>query len=125
MASYQAPQARGATGLRTLNDPQDPYLDVIFIHGLMGDSLLTWTFENDQATYWPSWFMEEEFFANTRIHTYGYHEPPVNGRVPIGKLKEIGISLCSALEVNTYVKSDAQVRCLCKRLTTVLPYMLT
>lgn len=75
----------------------------------MGDSRLSWTFENDKATFWPEWFADEEFFANTRIHTWGYHEPSVNGRASVSKLRDIGVTLCSALDTNTYVKSNGQV----------------
>ncbi|KAI9695527.1 MAG: hypothetical protein M1820_008540 [Bogoriella megaspora] len=98
---------RGRVGLRTLNDPSDPYLEIVFVHGLLGDSYLTWTSDNDPATFWPEWFVEEIHFSNTRIHTFGYQEPSSGGRAPISKLRDIGVSLCSALELNTYVKRDA------------------
>lgn len=104
--------ARGRPGLRTLHDPGNPYLEIIFVHGLMGDSQLTWTFDNDGKTFWPTWLAEEDFFSNTRIHTYGYHEPPVNGRAPVSKIRDIGVALCAALESNSYIRGDAYVRVL-------------
>lgn len=101
---------RGPIGLKTLNYPSDPYFDIIFVHGLMGDSYWTWTVENDKATFWPEWLIEDKVFINTRIHTYGYHEPAVYGRVPVGKLRDIGTALCTALELNNHVRGAAHVR---------------
>lgn len=100
---------RSHFGLRTLNDPKDPYLELVLVHGLLGDPELTWTFDHDKATFWPEWLMEEVDFFNTRIHNYGYRESVVGGRAPVSRLRDIGMSLCSALEVNTYVKRDAHV----------------
>ena len=101
--------SRGQIGLRTLNGPVDPYLELVFVHGLMGDSSLTWTFENDRATFWPEWLAEDPEFSNLRIHTYGYHEPPVNGRAPVSKLRDMGAALCSALELNSQFRGSTHV----------------
>jgi hypothetical protein len=101
--------SRGQVGLRTLNGPVDPYLELVFVHGLMGDSSLTWTFENDRATFWPEWLAEDPEFSNLRIHMYGYHESPVNGRAPVSKLRDMGAALCSALELNTQFRGNTHV----------------
>ncbi|RMZ87067.1 hypothetical protein DV736_g5706, partial [Chaetothyriales sp. CBS 134916] len=101
---------RGRIGLHTLNDPTDPCVEIVFVHSLLGDSLWTWTYEKERATFWPEWLIEDMVLSNTRVHTYGYHEPPINGRAPVSKLREIGLSLCSALELNAYVKRSAQNR---------------
>ena len=100
---------RGQVGLRTLNSPLDSYLEIIFVHGLMGDSSLTWAFDHDRKMFWPDWLSEDHAFSNARIHTYGYHEPPVNGRAPVSKLRDIGVGLCSAVELNNQIRGDAHV----------------
>lgn len=102
--------ARSQVGLHPLSDPNDPYVELIFVHGLMGDSHWTWTVENDNATFWPDWLAEDRLFMNTRIHTYGYHEPTVQGRVPVSKIRDIGISMCTALEHNNQLRGAAHVR---------------
>lgn len=100
---------RTQVGLRTLNDPAHPYLELIFVHGLMGDAQYTWTCGSDGATFWPEWLSEDSAFLNTRIHTYGYHETPVNGRAPVSKLRDIGVAMCSSLEHNGPVRNDVHV----------------
>ena len=102
--------SRGQVGLRTLSDCIDPYIEIIFVHSLLGDSNLSWTFENDKARFWPEWLTEDIEFCKTRIHTYGYHEPPVNNRAPVSRLRDIGIALCAAIEVNNLIRSDSHVR---------------
>lgn len=100
---------RGQVGLRTLNTHVDPYLELVFVHGLMGDSSLTWAFENDRAMFWPEWLFEDMEFANVRIHTFGYAEPPIGGRAPVSKIREVGVALCTALELNNQIRSDVHV----------------
>lgn len=65
--------------------------------------------ENDSATFWPDWLSEDAAFSNTRIHTYGYHETPVNGRAPVSKLRDFGVAMCSSLEHNRRVRNDVHV----------------
>lgn len=100
---------RGPLGLRVVNDPSNPYHEVIFVHGLLGDSSLTWTYEHESATYWPDWLSEDKVFHKTRIHTYGYEAPPVNGRIAMSRVRDIGVELCSALESNGEVRRDGHV----------------
>ena len=103
--------SRGRLGLDTLRpDPLEPYLELIFVHSLLGDSRLTWTHGNDGATFWPEWLREDANFSKTRIHTYGYEEPPVHGHVEVTRLSDLGEELCHALESNEDVKSNIHVR---------------
>lgn len=106
--SYEMP--RGKVGLRTLNHPVDCHMEVVFVHGLLGDSNLSWTFDSDKAMFWPEWLLDDPSFCNMRFHMYGYHEPPVSNRAPVSKLRERGLALCSELELNNEIRTSVQVR---------------
>ena len=44
--------------LRLLGDAPKPALDVVFIHGVTGDPLSTWTAQSDESIIWPrDWFV--------------------------------------------------------------------
>jgi hypothetical protein len=47
-------------------------MDIVFIHGLNGDSYGTWAGEND--SYWPKWLSQE--FPEADIWTIGYDASP-------------------------------------------------
>lgn len=49
-----------------------PVADIIFIHGLGGQSHYTWSYKKDLELFWPSWLHQESGLAEVRISTYGY-----------------------------------------------------
>ena len=55
---------RGQVGLRTINGPVEPHLELVFVHGLLGDSNLTWASENDRAMFWPDWLSDDFEFSD-------------------------------------------------------------
>ncbi|XXG94235.1 hypothetical protein Hte_000489 [Hypoxylon texense] len=57
-------------GLRILRSPAQATLDIIFIHGLIGDSLRTWQHQ-PSGVYWPTDLLPKEF-PKARILTFGY-----------------------------------------------------
>ncbi|KAK1241656.1 hypothetical protein MKX07_007479 [Trichoderma sp. CBMAI-0711] len=61
-------------GLNTLYDPGDIALvDIIFIHGLGGDSKKTWSGSRDFPSFWPQdWLPNDPSFKTARIHSFGY-----------------------------------------------------
>lgn len=97
----------GKLGVTTWNHPIDPSMELVFVHGFLGDSSLTWTFENDRAMFWPEWLIDDVQLRNVRLHTYGYHEPMVNGRAPVSKISEIGATLATSLDSNNYFRADS------------------
>lgn len=55
---------RGKVGLKTLNHPVDCHLEIVFVHGLLGDASLTWTLDQDKSLFWPEWLPVRELQAS-------------------------------------------------------------
>lgn len=65
--------AWGPLGLNLLQEPSDPLIDFIFVHGLGGGSRKTWSKSPKVAHYWPQeWLPKEPSFKSVRIHAFGY-----------------------------------------------------
>lgn len=62
-------------GLHVLHQPRQPApLDIIFVHGLGGDSRKTWSKNHDPSSFWPElWLPHELDIGNARIFTFGYN----------------------------------------------------
>ena len=60
-------------GLSVLFGPNKPDIDFVFIHGLGGSSLKTWSFERQTRNFWPTWLCREPELAAARIFTFGYN----------------------------------------------------
>ena len=54
----------------TLVAAAEPAVDLIFVHGLAGDSRATWTSPGGSGEVWPCWLVQE--FPGATIHTLGY-----------------------------------------------------
>ena len=57
-------------GLQVLHDPAEPLVDIIFVHGLTGDSYDTWL-EVESGIYWPVHLLSNDI-PDARIMTFGY-----------------------------------------------------
>ncbi|VUC29166.1 unnamed protein product [Clonostachys rosea] len=68
----------GKLGLTTVHEPHPsppgPTVDIVFIHGLGGNSRKTWSFSSNPHSFWPkSWLATDPDFVDTaRIHVFGY-----------------------------------------------------
>ncbi|KAL8804696.1 MAG: hypothetical protein Q9182_002388 [Xanthomendoza sp. 2 TL-2023] len=60
-------------GLSVLYRPSKVDLDLVFIHGLGGSSLKTWSFARRTENFWPLWLSQDPEFVATRILTFGYN----------------------------------------------------
>ncbi|KAL3419421.1 NACHT and WD domain-containing protein [Phlyctema vagabunda] len=62
-------------GLRVIHDPvQTAPLDIIFVHGLGGNSQKTWSKNHDSRLFWPKlWLPFEPEIGKARILTFGYN----------------------------------------------------
>ncbi|KAF8533841.1 hypothetical protein BDD12DRAFT_897587 [Trichophaea hybrida] len=58
-----------AVGLKLLAEPENPIVDIVFVHGLNGHWKRTWTARNQ--AFWPADFLPE-MVPQARIFSYGY-----------------------------------------------------
>lgn len=97
----QYEEEAGRLGLTTVYEPDfsTPTVDVVFIHGLGGNSTKTWSNSGDPKSFWPkAWLPFDPDFVDTRIHVFGYmaswkvrQESPLNihfiAQTLLGELK--------------------------------------
>jgi len=57
-------------GVRVLYDPENPVVDIVFVHGLNGNPYKTWM-EPEKGVYWPVHLLPKDVH-NARIMTFGY-----------------------------------------------------
>ncbi|KAI4263424.1 MAG: hypothetical protein L6R42_001427 [Xanthoria sp. 1 TBL-2021] len=70
-----SPSRKKSLGLELLYQPSaTPCLDIVFIHGLGGDSRKTWSRDHNPDLFWPGlWLPLETELERARIFTFGYH----------------------------------------------------
>lgn len=91
-----SPKRKGSLGLNTLYDPGDEValVDIIFIHGLGGDSIKTWSGTHDLESYWPqSWLPTDPDFRQARTHSFGYDADWRNRSMSILSIHDLAQSL--------------------------------
>ncbi|KAG9231275.1 NACHT and WD domain-containing protein, variant [Amylocarpus encephaloides] len=47
--------------------------DIIFVHGLGGTAMRTWSWKRDTTNFWPAWLTEEKTLSRFRIFSFGYN----------------------------------------------------
>eukprot|EP01118_Nematostelium_gracile_P003379 TRINITY_DN1388_c0_g1_i1.p1 TRINITY_DN1388_c0_g1~~TRINITY_DN1388_c0_g1_i1.p1 ORF type:complete len:559 (-),score=103.90 TRINITY_DN1388_c0_g1_i1:4-1680(-) len=57
-------------GVHIISNPEDPKLDIVFVHGFTGNHMSTWQ-TLDNTTYWPEAWLKNDI-ANARIITTHY-----------------------------------------------------
>lgn len=70
-------------GLNYIHGTSEPSADIIFVHGLGGSSLKTWSWERNPDVFWPAWLINEEGLCNFRVFSYGYNANFRNPENPI------------------------------------------
>lgn len=60
-------------GLQLLLPNNNPAGDIIFVHGLGGSALRTWSWKRDVANFWPTWLGDEDELSSFRIFSFGYN----------------------------------------------------
>jgi hypothetical protein len=110
-ANESADEVRGPLGLNVLENPKDPLVEFIFVHGLRGGSRRTWTCDDDPATFWPMWLPDDKHrrFAHVRIHTYGYNADWADRRTSVSTVNDFGYQLLESLVNGPYLTRDANV----------------
>ena len=82
-----SPDRRGQTlGLQLIHHPESlAPLDIIFVHGLGGDSWKTWSWQHDPDLFWPQlWLPSEPQIGEARIFSFGY-----NANFRVGAVKNV------------------------------------
>jgi pimeloyl-ACP methyl ester carboxylesterase len=94
------PRPKGPMGLNTLYDPGDVALvDIIFVHGLGGDSKKTWSGSHDTESFWPQdWLPNDPNFKTARIHSFGYDANWRDRRLSILSIHDFGQDLLGEMK---------------------------
>ncbi len=88
----------GTLGLHVLHDPDDPSVDVVFVHGLTGNAYKTWA-EQGSSKYWPKDFLPNDL-PDARIIAFGYDADvtrPFFGAVSQNNLRDHSLALLGDL----------------------------
>ncbi|KAI9795170.1 MAG: hypothetical protein M1816_000192 [Peltula sp. TS41687] len=70
-------------GLRVLYNPGNPLVDIVFVHGLTGNSYRTWLHE-DEGVYWPVHLLSKDI-PDARILVFGYDADVTKFLDPVGQ----------------------------------------
>ncbi|DAA73946.1 TPA_exp: NACHT and WD domain protein [Trichophyton benhamiae CBS 112371] len=85
-ANKRDPSDIDPLGLTLIHRPADAHVDIIFVHGLGGSSLRTWSYERDVKNLWLPWLGDEEGLSNARIFTFGYDANYAQSAAPLSIL---------------------------------------
>lgn len=72
------------SGVKVLYEPQDPIVDVVFVHGLTGDRERTWTYPGN-GVCWPRDILPQHL-PHARILTFGYDAYVVRARDQVASI---------------------------------------
>ncbi|PGH31899.1 hypothetical protein GX50_05334 [[Emmonsia] crescens] len=91
---------KGPIALNLLHRPENPRVDLIFVHGLGGGSRKTWSLTKDIKHFWPkSWLPKDPAFENVRIYSFGYSSDWSKGKDNTMNIYDYGLSLLTAMEL--------------------------
>ncbi|KAI9375175.1 hypothetical protein BJX61DRAFT_192037 [Aspergillus egyptiacus] len=98
---------KGPLGLNLLYSPTAPEIDIIFVHGLGGNSRRTWSKSSLQSHFWPKeWLANDPEFKNVRIHSYGYDSYYLKGKEDCLNVHHIGKSLLGAISTSPCIANS-------------------
>ncbi|CAN9391730.1 unnamed protein product [Alternaria alternata] len=97
----------GPYGLTLLHEPSEPLIDLIFVHGLRGGSVKTWTKGEDNDQFWPqAWLPQEPDLQHVRIHTFGYNSDWGERKESILSVHDFGKDLLGEMTTNPYLRTQ-------------------
>ncbi|KAI0490672.1 hypothetical protein F4859DRAFT_520389 [Xylaria cf. heliscus] len=70
--SVPSPLPTNPLGLTLVYSFREPVIDIIFVHGLGGTSVGTWSWNRDPVNFWPLWLGNDRDLSRSRIFTFGY-----------------------------------------------------
>jgi hypothetical protein len=105
----QLVQQKGSQGLTTLSNPNSfAVADLVFVHGLNGNSQNTWS-KNGESTFWPNtWLPDDHAFRDVRIHTFGYASA-IFQESAILNIQDFARSLLGAIQDSPAIPPDETV----------------
>ena len=71
--SPQPTQTDNPLGLTLIHCPLSPQFDLVFVHGLGGTSVGTWSHERVSSFFWPPWLADDTVLSSCRTFTFGYN----------------------------------------------------
>ncbi|OCK72963.1 hypothetical protein K432DRAFT_365414 [Lepidopterella palustris CBS 459.81] len=91
------PQLEDGYGIKVLHDPQQPVVDIVFVHGLTGGQVSTWAAEG-AAQPWPQSFLAKDI-PTARISAFGYDADVVKvfGQAGQNKLRQHASNLVACV----------------------------
>jgi len=60
-------------GLQLICDNVEPSGDIVFVHGLGGTAMRTWSWKRDVNNFWPVWLADEQELSSFRVFSFGYN----------------------------------------------------
>jgi pimeloyl-ACP methyl ester carboxylesterase len=102
--------AFGPYGLTLLHASSEPRIDLIFVHGLRGGSVKTWSKNEDNQYFWPqAWLPQEPDLQHARIHTFGYNSDWAERRESILSIHDFGKDLLGQMSTNPCLRARAEL----------------
>ncbi|CAN9479230.1 unnamed protein product [Alternaria alternata] len=96
-----ATNPRAPEELTLLHEPLEPLVDLIFVHGLGGDPVKTWTKGEDSEQFWPqAWLPQEPVLQNVRISTFGYKNDGDEHKDTASMIHDAGEGLLREISTN-------------------------
>ncbi|KAI1861138.1 hypothetical protein JX265_009757 [Neoarthrinium moseri] len=101
---------KGPLGLTTVHEPgdADAAADLVFVHGLNGGSMSTWSKGGDANLFWPGEFLPRDAFQDVRIHTFGYSSGV--SRESVLNIQDFARSLLAAVQDAPTMSKSPQPR---------------
>jgi predicted alpha/beta-fold hydrolase len=97
----------GPLGLNQLSSPLEPFVELVFVHGLGGGSRKSWSYSHHEDHFWPrSWLARDPDFRHVRTYSFGYQSAKSEVVSTISGIPDIAQSLLSALRDNTAVRQS-------------------
>ena len=114
-------QLRGPLGLNLLSAPNDPSMDLVFIHGLGGGSRKTWSKSPDSASFWPKeWLPQDQELKDVRIHSFGYDSDWASRSGSTLGIHDFGRDFLAALQASPIIRRSEKVIKSCLRFSQIL-----
>ena len=90
-----------------LFSPEQPLIDLIFVHGLGGGSRKTWSKTASASHYWPKeWLPRDPVFKNVRVHSFGYDSDWVKGKANCLDIHHFARSLLGELSTSPHLHNS-------------------